>query len=49
MSSLRGFGFTFDVATGRVRNWYIDAEGAERWADTDELVTTPPTEEASNG
>lgn len=35
---MRGFGLTFDVATGACRNWYIDAEGAKRWADNDELV-----------
>jgi hypothetical protein len=38
MSSLRGFGMTFDVQSGSVRNWYIDGEGAKRWADNDELV-----------
>lgn len=36
--SLRGFGMTFDIASGSVRNWYIDGEGAKRWADNDELV-----------
>lgn len=41
--SLRGFGFTFDVASGRVRNWYLDAEGVKRWADNDKPV---PTDEA---
>lgn len=39
--SLRGFGVTFDIASGRVRNWYIDREGAKRWADNDELVDEP--------
>jgi hypothetical protein len=37
-ATLRGFGMTFDVASGSVRNWYIDSEGAKRWADNDELV-----------
>lgn len=27
MNTLRGFGMTFDVATGTVRNWYVDREG----------------------
>ena len=36
--SLRGFGFTFDVQTGRTRNWYIDPEGVKRWADDDSPV-----------
>jgi hypothetical protein len=38
MSALRGFGMTFDVASGTVRNWYIARDGAKRWADNDELV-----------
>lgn len=38
MSTLRGFGFTFDLPSGGMRNWYIDGEGAKRWADNDELV-----------
>jgi hypothetical protein len=36
--SLRGFGMTFDLRSGGFRNWYIDGEGAKRWADNDELV-----------
>lgn len=38
MGSLRGFGMTFDLSSGGFRNWYIDGEGAKRWADNDELV-----------
>ena len=38
MASLRGFGFTFDIGAGCTRGWYIDGEGAKRWADNDELV-----------
>lgn len=38
MATLRGFGTTFDLASGNARNWYIDGEGAKRWADNDELV-----------
>ena len=38
MAIERGFGFLFDVATGRVRNWYIGADGVQRWADNDEPV-----------
>ncbi len=37
-SSLRGFGFTFDVATQRVRNWYMGRDGVQRWADDDTPV-----------
>lgn len=37
-SSLRGFGFTFDVATGRARNWYMGPDGVQRWADDDTPV-----------
>jgi hypothetical protein len=33
MSNLRGFGFTFDTQTGRIRNWYLDDNGVKRWAD----------------
>jgi hypothetical protein len=39
VSTLRGFGMTFDCASGGFRNWYLDSEGAKRWADNDELVT----------
>lgn len=35
---MRGFGMTFDLATMGARRWYIDGEGAKRWADNDELV-----------
>lgn len=35
---MRGFGMTFDIRSGGVRNWYIDGDGAKRWADNDELV-----------
>lgn len=38
MGDLRGFGMTFDLSSGGFRNWYIDREGAKRWADNDELV-----------
>ena len=38
MGTLRGFGLTFDTQTGGMRNWYIDGEGAKRWADNDEIV-----------
>lgn len=30
---LRGFGMTLDLETGRVRNWYVGADGVKRWAD----------------
>ena len=33
-----GFGWELDIASGRVRNWYIDREGAKRWVDNEELV-----------
>ena len=35
---MRGFGTTFDLETGRVRHWYRQADGVEKWADTGELV-----------
>ena len=38
MGALRGFGMTFDCATGGFRNWYLDGEGCKRWADNDEIV-----------
>lgn len=41
---LIGFGLTFDIAQGRARNWYQDANGVKRWADNDE-----PVEETSKG
>jgi hypothetical protein len=37
-SFLRGFGTTFDLQTGRIRNWYVDREGVKRWADDDSEV-----------
>jgi len=36
--ALRGFGLTYDCATGGCRNWYLDGEGVKRWADNDEVV-----------
>jgi hypothetical protein len=35
---MRGFGMTYDMRTGTMRNWYIDGEGAKRWVDNDALV-----------
>lgn len=40
--SLRGFGTTYDLETGRARNWYVGADGVKRWADNDE-PTDPVT------
>lgn len=42
--SLRGFGVTVDLATGRMRNWYAGADGIRRWADTDQPVDPTPAE-----
>ena len=41
MSALRGFGFTFDVATRRIRNWYVAEDGKKRWLDNNEPVEEP--------
>jgi hypothetical protein len=35
---LRGFGMTLDLETGRMRNWYVDREGVQRWVDDDSAV-----------
>lgn len=35
---MRGFGITFELQTGRVRNWYSGPDGVKKWADTGELV-----------
>lgn len=35
ISTLRGFGTTFDLTTGRARNWYVAGDGVKRWADND--------------
>lgn len=40
--SLRGFGTTYDLETGRARNWYVGADGVKRWADNDEPVQPEP-------
>lgn len=37
MSSLRGFGFSLDISSGRTRQWFY-RDGQKRWADTGELV-----------
>ena len=33
VSILRGFGFTFDIATGRNRQWYVDEHGVRHYLD----------------
>ena len=35
---LAGFGITFDIFTGRARNWYQSAGDVKRWADNGEPV-----------
>ena len=35
---LAWFGVTFDIFTGRARNWYQSAGDVKRWADNDEPV-----------
>ena len=35
---LIGFGLTFDISSGRVRNWYQDVGGVKRWADDDQPI-----------
>lgn len=47
MSGLRGFGFTFE--NGHVRNWYVGADGVQRWADNDQPVETPVDSTAQHG
>ena len=37
--TLRGFGFTYDMATGTSRTWYYGEDGIKRWADNDQPVT----------
>jgi hypothetical protein len=39
VSALRGFGMTFDLTTGGMRNWYVGADGVTRWADNEEPVS----------
>ena len=33
--SLRGWGFEYDLATSRIRRWYVGADGVKRWASDD--------------
>ncbi len=33
-SSLRGFGFVFDIKTGSTRRWVVGIDGVKKWADT---------------
>ena len=35
---LSGFGITFDIFTGRARNWYQSAGDVKRWEDNDEPI-----------
>ena len=35
---MRGFGTTFELQTGRVRNWFSGPDGVKKWADTGEVV-----------
>lgn len=37
MAITGGFGFEFDIKTGRGRNWYFK-DGVKRWADDDSPV-----------
>lgn len=37
MAITGGFGFRFDIKTGRARNWYFK-NGVKRWADDNSLV-----------
>lgn len=41
MATLRGFGITFDTASGACRNWYAGADGIQRWVDNDQPVSPP--------
>ena len=42
MTALRGFGLTFDVASGKTRNWYAGCDGVRRWVHNDEPADTLP-------
>lgn len=44
MSTLRGFGMTLDLTTGRMRQWYVGEDGVRRWADDDTPTTPEPGE-----
>ena len=46
MSALRGFGFTYDMASGTSRTWYYGEDGVKRWADNDQTVTPTQPKEA---
>lgn len=46
---MRGFGMTYDMRTGAMRNWYIDSEGAKRWVDNDALVDGPAGQHDNGG
>lgn len=36
MTIVSGFGMAFDLERCTVRNWYVDKDDVERWADNDE-------------
>ena len=39
---MRGFGFIFDVETGRMRSWYAAADGVRCWVDNHQPVDPTP-------
>ena len=47
--TLRGFGFTYDMATGTSRTWYYGEDGVKRWADNDQPVDTQPQDGGADG
>jgi hypothetical protein len=36
--TLRGFGITYDLQTGKARHWYMGSDGIKRWLDNDQPV-----------
>ena len=38
MTITRGFGTTFDLASGRARTWFVGADGMKRWASTGQPI-----------
>jgi hypothetical protein len=35
---IRGFGFEFDIKSGKRRDWFIGEDGIKRWGDNNQPV-----------
>jgi hypothetical protein len=38
MTTMQGFGFTYDLRSGVARQWYVGKDGVKRWGDNNKPV-----------